>query len=159
MAICKSCGKEIPTNEILRHRWAEHREECLAKARLGGKRHMLGKGAEVDGTPGTPETPSQDGKDKVKPEKSATSTTIATAVAPKPAAIVFMLGKLEIPMDPQDLYEAYILYQDIKSRVGLKDGFSSALKDAMGVSWRLLVARPSIEAKVETELMEVQQNG
>ncbi len=71
------------------------------------------------------------------------SSELVNVVAPKNGVVVFRLGSVEIPLNYQDLYESFILWEDMKVKAGLTDTFSVALKDAMGVAWRILVAKES----------------
>ena len=70
---------------------------------------------------------------------------IVTVTQGKPAAVVFSLGAEKIELEPQALYESYLLYLDLKARLDLKDGFTATLRDALAFTWRLFVSRPQIE--------------
>lgn len=65
---------------------------------------------------------------------------LVTLASTKPAAVVFSLGQTRIEVDPQDFYEAYILYSDLKARgIIVADGFGAVIKDSLMLAWRMLV--------------------
>ncbi len=58
------------------------------------------------------------------------------AVGRKDGAIVFHLGPLDITMNPEDLYDTYRYYEDIKRmRPDIDDEFSLGCKGAMKYCW------------------------
>ena len=71
--------------------------------------------------------------------------TLATVAGRRPASVMFTIGNVQVPIDPQDFYETYILYMDLVARADIHDSFSTVIKDAVGFVWRNLVARPRIE--------------
>ena len=77
----------------------------------------------------SPETPSDAGK-------SQEGGKLATVTQPRQGAIVFSFGDHKIPLDPQYLYESYLIYSDLKSRIGVDEDFSTAIRDAMTYIWR-----------------------
>jgi len=83
---------------------------------------------------------------EVKPGKSRTQQAggvVATAVAPKPGAVVFTLGGLSIEVDPRLLFESYLLYEDLVRRGLLTNShFTDAIYDAMGYVWKIMVNKP-----------------
>ena len=84
---------------------------------------------------------------------STTGGDFAAVRSLKPAPVIFELGEQKIPLDPQELYEAYILYEDLKVKCELTDGFTSTVRDGVALLWQLLVPRPEIEkGKVITEV-------
>lgn len=89
----------------------------------------------------------------VKAKVSETGGTFAAVVSLKPAPVIFELGEQRIPLDPQLFYESYILYEDLKVKANLSDGFSSVVRDGVALLWQLLVPKPAIEkGKVKTEV-------
>lgn len=70
---------------------------------------------------------------------------LVTVAARRPAPIVFRVGDQNIDLNPQSLYEAYILYLDLKTRLGLTDDFATVIKDAVGLAWRHLIAKPKVD--------------
>lgn len=155
MAICKHCGQEY-SGFFLNHVRTVHREEADDILKPWHKRrnsnsdvlvlkdHKLDKEKEVK--PASTKATFQEGG------------KLATIVEPKPASVVFTLGALRIEIDPKDLYDCYTVYQDIRSKCGLTDPFSAVLKDAMFISWRLMVLKPRI-VELETATVEVGHNG
>jgi len=85
---------------------------------------------------------------------------LATVTTPAPAAVVFVLGNQRIEMDPESLYESYLLYQDMKARCELTDGFGIVIRDAMGLMWRVLTTEPLISnGQVIMEVADESGNG
>lgn len=82
---------------------------------------------------------------KEKPPKEREGGKLATFVAKQPAPVVFVLGEQRIELEPEALYESYLLYQDMKVRCGLDSTFSSVLRDGMGLLWRVIASEPVIE--------------
>lgn len=83
---------------------------------------------------------------------------IATITVPKPAAAVFTLGNQKILIDPADLYESFMLYEDLKVRCSLEDNFSTVLKDGIGLLWEILAKNPKGQSAVAaTEISEVKE--
>jgi hypothetical protein len=78
---------------------------------------------------------------------------LVTVTGKQPAPVVFFLGKEEIELEPSALYESFLLYQDMKVRCDLKDGFSSVIRDGVGLLWRVLVSEPKVEqGKIKVEV-------
>ena len=75
-----------------------------------------------------------------------------TALQPRGGAVVFSFGKVEIPLEPGELYDAYQYYEEIK-RYDIDVSFSSAIKDSMKYVWRKLrdVERTKATIKIEGE--------
>lgn len=92
-----------------------------------------------------------------KPAAQAEGGKIATITARQPAPVIFSLGKHEIELEPQAIYESYLLYEDMRLRCQLTDGFSSVILDGVGLLWRILASEPRIE-KGEVK-MEVKYGG
>lgn len=67
----------------------------------------------------------------------------------KPAPVLFTIGEHDIGLDPEPLYESYLLYEDLKVRYGFTDSFSVALKDAMVICYRLLGPEPKVKQEVK----------
>lgn len=93
-----------------------------------------------------------------KPLKEREGGKLATFTAKQPAPVVFFLGEQRIELEPQAIYESYLLYEDLRAKVGLNDSFSQALQDAMGIAWRLLAAKPIIEGE-KFKILEVNHGG
>jgi len=83
------------------------------------------------------------------PDKGPAVTRGVVAVAALSSArapVLFKLGQEEISLDFQDLYESYLLYNDMKTRgIIREDGFRDALKDGMALLWTVGVGQPGIE--------------
>jgi len=80
-----------------------------------------------------------------KPPKEIEGGKFATVTARQPAPVIFILGETKIELDPQALYESFLLYEDMKLRCQLTDGFSSVILDGVGLLWRILASEPIIE--------------
>lgn len=89
---------------------------------------------------------SKDSPNGSKPSAGG-GTTIATAEAPRPAAVVFTLGSSRIEVDPRKFYEAHILYLDLKEKLGFKEDFSSFLLEATGLVWKVMAPAPQPDGK------------
>lgn len=79
---------------------------------------------------------------KGKPLGQREGGKFATVAAIQPAPVVFFLGEHRIELEPEAIYESYLLYQDIKLRCGINEGFSDTLRDGMGLLWRILAGEP-----------------
>jgi hypothetical protein len=75
---------------------------------------------------------------------------VATVTVAKPAAVVFTLGNQTILLDPADLYESFLLYEDLKIKCELTDNFTQVLKDGMGLLWEVLVNPPILQEEEES---------
>ena len=73
-----------------------------------------------------------------------------TALQPRGGAIVFSFGKVEIPLEPGELYDAYQYYEEIK-RYGIDTSFSTAIKDSLKYAWRKLRDAGRTKAKITIE--------
>ena len=93
------------------------------------------------------------GKAEKKEEKEKTSgpgtRDLIDITSRKPAPILFTIGEHDIGLDPEPLYESYLLYEDLKTRLGLNDNFSMTLKNAMVLAYRLLGPEPKIKQEVK----------
>lgn len=68
--------------------------------------------------------------------------TIPTLVgfnAPKPGAVMFNIGSSSLEIEPISLFEAYILYLDMKAKCGLTDSFSTCIVDSISIAWKMMV--------------------
>ncbi len=74
---------------------------------------------------------------------------VATVTVAKPAAVVFTLGNQTILLDPADLYESFLLYEDLKVKCQLEDNFSTVLKDGIGLLWEVLINPPDLQQSEE----------
>lgn len=94
------------------------------------------------------------GKDGGHPPKES---RLVAVTARQPAPIIFTIGKQDIELEAEALIQSYMLYEDIKAHCGLNQGFSSVLRDGVGLIWQFLVVNPKIEdGKV---IMEVTHGG
>ena len=84
-------------------------------------------------------------KDGQKPPKEKEGGKLATVTARQPAPVVFMLGKQEIELDAECIYESYLLFLDLKSRVPLKSDFSSVIRDGVGLLWQILASQTVVD--------------
>lgn len=64
--------------------------------------------------------------------------SLSTVTQPSKGAILFTLGEHKISLDPQHLYDAYLYYEDIKTRHEIDEEFSLAIKDSMKHAWEQL---------------------
>jgi transposase len=67
---------------------------------------------------------------------------VATITVAKPAAVVFTLGNQTILLDPGDIYESFLLYEEIKVKYHLEESFSTVLHDGMGLLNEVLINPP-----------------
>lgn len=81
----------------------------------------------------------------------------AAITSKQPAPIVFTIADHRIELEPGVLYEAVLLYLDLKLRCGLTDNFTSVLRDGVGLIWQLLASKPKIDRGEVT--MEVSHGG
>ena len=84
-------------------------------------------------------------KDGQKTPKEKEGGKLATVTARQPAPVVFMLGKQEIELDTECIYESYLLFLDLKSRVPLKSDFSSVIRDGVGLLWQILASQAVVD--------------
>ncbi len=85
---------------------------------------------------------------------------MVTVVGKTPASIIFALGTSRIELEPQALYETYLLYEDIKTRCQLTDSFAYVIRDAVGLMWQILVSNPKIEqGQIRMEVAREPGNG
>lgn len=95
---------------------------------------------------------------KEKPPKvSDIGGKFATVAARQPAPVIFVLGEHKIELEPEAIYESYLLYMDMQLRCSLNSTFSGVLRDGMGLLWRVIASEPIIE-KGEVK-MEVSYGG
>ena len=80
-------------------------------------------------------------EEKEKPSKEKQGGKLVTVTARQPAPVVFVLGERKIELDPEALYESYLLYEDIKAKCSLTDSFSDVLRDGVALLWQLLVKK------------------
>lgn len=92
----------------------------------------------------------QDTKDEQKAKSSGPGQReFIDITSRKPAPIIFTIGEQNIGLDPEPLYESFLLYEDLKVRFGFTDSFSVALKDAMVICYRLLGPEPKVKQEVK----------
>ncbi len=72
---------------------------------------------------------------------------LAAIVMRPPAPVLFIMGESKIDLEPQALYESYLLYEAIKVRLPRPDSFCGVIRSAMGIAWRLVASEPIIEGK------------
>lgn len=88
-------------------------------------------------------------KEKGKGESGPGKRDLFDITSRKPAPILFTVGEQNIGLDPEPLYETYLLYEDLKTRFGFSDSFSVVLKDAMVLCYRLLGPEPGVKQEVK----------
>lgn len=81
------------------------------------------------------------GKDGGK-VKTETEKSLAGLRIPEPPVVFEVRGE-KVRISPEDLYESYFIYLDMKARAGIDDTFSDTLKAGMEILWSLCV-RPII---------------
>ena len=96
-------------------------------------------------------------KQEEKVLKSTEGGKLATVVAKQPAPVIFVLGDQRIELEPEALYESYLLYQDMKVRCGLDSTFSGVMRDGVALLWRVIASEPIVESG--TVKMEVKYGG
>jgi hypothetical protein len=75
------------------------------------------------------------------------------------APVLFQLAQETIPVDFGDLYECFLLYNDMKTRgVIAEDGFCATLKDGIALLWTIGVGQPQIDGG-KVLLAEVKDGG
>lgn len=80
-------------------------------------------------------------------------TPLAVVATITPAPVVLTIGQQKIDLEPQAIYESFLVYEDTKVRCGLQCSFSSFLQDGVGLLWRVLATQPRIiQGKVEPEV-------
>ena len=78
---------------------------------------------------------------KVVPQGTVPVAALSSARPP----VLFQLGQENIPLDFQDLYEVYLLYNDMKTRGTIEEaGFSDTLRDGMALLWIVSVGQPEL---------------
>lgn len=149
---CK-CGQDIPDlGDFRRHLWDG------GKADGKGVHASMGKfsaetGAQV-------ELPWREQKLKEKEERQhqaksgdgrgkpvadgAEKEVAFVAVSGTKPAVIFRIADENIPLVASHLYEAYIMYLDIKTRHGVENSFSDCLLAGMETLWQLTV-RPRVK--------------
>jgi len=60
----------------------------------------------------------------------------------KPGVVTFKFGAEKIELNPTDLFEAYIIYNDLKTRHGIDNSFSDFLKAGSEIVWSLMQKPP-----------------
>ena len=143
MAQCKHCQGSPEVGNYFAHLWIVHPD--IAKK-------------ELDHTKEVNKSPMSHNK-IMAPTSVQDGGRVVAVVEKKPAATVFMLGSERIEIDPKDLYETYLLYLDIKAKTKMDDSFSVMFKDAMGICWRLMVAKPVIKTTMTVEVGHNGSNG
>lgn len=84
---------------------------------------------------------------------AAGPTPLAAVATTTPAPVVLTIGQQKIDLEPQAIYESFLVYEDTKVRCGLQCSFSSFLQDGVGLLWRVLATEPRIiQGKVEPEV-------
>lgn len=94
-----------------------------------------------------------------EPKPAPQGTVPAAALSTARPPVLFDLGQEKIALNFQDLYESYLLYNDMKTRGIIKeDGFSATLKDGIALLWTVGVGQPGIEGD-RVQLVEVDYGG
>jgi hypothetical protein len=97
---------------------------------------------------------SQHKRRKTEVENNETETKEAgkgadfTRFDSKPGAVTFKFKAETIQLNPTDLFEAYVIYNDLKTRHGIENSFSDFLKAGSEIIWSLM-QRPQIPEGVE----------
>lgn len=128
-----------------------HKEEMIEALRLGTSKAEIAKhyGVHIS----TVKRYAQElnkGKGKEKKAKEPKEPEqqqqqLVTVGAKRPAPVIFFLGEQQIELEPEAIYESYLLYQDMKVRAGLSDGFSNVIRDGVALLWRVIASEPIIE--------------
>jgi len=136
-----------------------HRDEAMQALRLGmsikdcAKRFEISEKTARRYLKKINELPKNPQLGKTGGQTQSEGGKVATVTTPKPAAVVFTLSNRQIELDPEALLESYILYEDIKVKCSLSDGFSDVIRDGIGLIWQVLVNKPRIEGgKVRVEV-------
>ena len=94
-----------------------------------------------------------------EPKPTPQGTVPVAALSSARPPILFDLGQEKIALNFQDLYEAYLLYNDMRTRGIIKqDGFSVTLRDGIALLWTVGVGQPGIEGD-SVKLTEVRYGG
>lgn len=136
LMLCLLCNKEIGhVSNRLPHMKKDHPEQfgsamgALWEARKAGAQARRQEARERkkrgNGTGQSPKAP----------------PPLSTATVPAPGAIVFTLGQHKIEIDPSDLIECWMLCMDMKRSLGLKDEFTTILRDCVDVTYRQAMAQ------------------
>jgi hypothetical protein len=56
----------------------------------------------------------------------------------KPGVVTFKFKAEKIELNPTDIFEAYIIYNDLKTRHGIDNSFSDFLKAGSEIIWSLM---------------------
>jgi hypothetical protein len=97
-------------------------------------------------------------KQTAKPAAGPTPLAVVATITPAP--VVLTIGQQKIDLDPQALYESFLVYEDTKIRCGLQCSFSSFLQDGVGLLWRVLATEPRIiQGKVQPEVNNGRSTG
>ena len=81
----------------------------------------------------------------VKREVETQGGSFATITSKQPAPIIFTLLDHRIELEPDGLYESYLLYLDLKQRCQLSDSFTDVLRDGVGLAWQILASKPIVD--------------
>jgi len=91
---------------------------------------------------------------------AAGPTPLAAIATITPAPVVLTIGQQKIDLEPQAIYESFLVYEDTKVRCGLQCTFSSFLQDGAGLLWRVLATEPRvIQGKVQPEVNNGRSTG
>jgi hypothetical protein len=92
---------------------------------------------------------------KAVPQGTVPVAALSSARPP----VLFQLGQENIPLDFQDLYEAYQLYSDMRTKGIIKEAsFTAILKDGIAFMWTVCAGQPGIVGD-RVELTEVDYGG
>jgi len=94
-----------------------------------------------------------------EPKPIPQGTVPAAALSSARPPILFQLGQENIPLDFQDLYEAYQLYSDMRTKGIIKEAsFTAILKDGIAFMWTVCAGQPGIVGD-RVKLTEVDYGG
>lgn len=74
-----------------------------------------------------------------------------SGIKAKAPIVVFEIRGERVQISPEDLYEGYFIYLDMKTRVGIDNTFSDTLKAGVETLWSLCV-RPIITDEGEVKI-------
>lgn len=162
--LCRLCNKEIgPISNRLPHLRADHPEQFASEMEAGGRRLKAANQARhelaEERKKAKRRAAGDDGRSSPdKPPKAI--PPLSTATVPAPGAIVFTLGQRKIEIDPRDLVECWMLCMDIKRTLGLKDEFTTILRDCVNIAYRQGMAQVVVfEGGVSVVKTEPRHNG
>ena len=107
---------------------------------------------------GGPKTRRQVGRNIAVVEQLAASGGSTEIGRVRPGSTRWRIGGRDIIVDENDLFEALVLYNDLKARCGFKSSFSEMIKDSMSMVWKLMATKPILTTE-QVIKVEVSNNG